>query len=153
MLPDFLISDNRWRSADALRCPIHDVTGSTCASRTPSGARWSERSQPNTPSPHADPPLPKPSVTWWSLTPAPCSGLTSRGRRCATQRVASRTGSAGAWLEPFVLPHHADASGVHETRRYQIDWVRRLPQTNTPPRNRGRSKPPIKGRVHHTFPD
>jgi len=126
---DFLISDIPWASAGDLRCPIHDATGSTCASRTPSGARWSVPSQPSIPSPHADPRLPKPSVTWWSPTPAPCSGLRSRGRRCATQRAASRTGSAGAWLEPFVLPRPADASRVHKAHHYPIHWLRRVSQT------------------------
>ncbi len=136
---DFVISDIQWTGADDLRCPMHDATESTCASRIPSGARWSARSQPNIPSPHADPPFPKPSVTWWSLTPAPCSGLRSRGRRCATHRAASRTGSAGAWRERFVLPHPADASRVHEAPHYQIHWPRRVPQAQTRPRNRGSS--------------
>ena len=115
----FVISDIQWASADDLRCPIHGATGSTCASRTLSGARSSVRSQPSIPLPNADPPFPKPSVTWWSLIQAPCSGLRSRGRRCATQRVVSQTGSAGAWLELFVLPHLADASNVHDARHHQ----------------------------------
>jgi len=124
----FVISDIQWASADDLRCPIHDTTGSMCASRTPSGARWSARLPPSIPSPHADPPSPKRSVTCSSLTPALCSVLRSRGRRCATQTVASRTGSAGAWREPFVLPHPADASPVPEVPPHQVHWLQRLPQ-------------------------
>ena len=34
---DFVISDIQWANADDLLCPIHDATGSTCASRTPGG--------------------------------------------------------------------------------------------------------------------
>jgi hypothetical protein len=137
---DFVISDIQWASAADLLCPIHDATGSTCASRTPSGARWSGPLPPSIPSPHVDPHCPKRSVTCSSLTPALCSALKSRGRRCATHRAASRTGSAGVWREPSAPLHPADGSRVDEARHNQIHWLRRVPQTQTRPRNRGRSR-------------
>ena len=113
----FLISDIQWPGADDLHCPILAATGSTYASRTPSGGRWSVRLPLSTPSPQGDPASPRPSVIWRSLTPAPCSVSRSRERRCDTLRVASRTGNAGAWRELFVLLPLEDASRVHEAPR------------------------------------
>ena len=113
----FLISDIQWPGAADLHCPILAATGSTYASRTPSGGRWSVRLPLSTPSPQGDPPSPRPSVTWRLLTPAPSSVSRSRERRCNTLRVASRTGSAGAWRELFVLLPLEDASRVHEAPR------------------------------------
>ena len=113
----FLISDIQWPGAGDLHCPILAATGSTYASRTPSGGRWSVRLPRSSPSPQGDPPSPRPSVTWRSLTPAPSSVSRSRERRCNTLRVASRTGSAGAWRELFVLLPLEDASRVHEAPR------------------------------------
>ena len=113
---EFVISDILWASAADLRCPIHETAESTCASPTPSWARWLVRSQLSIPSPHAAPHIPKPSGTWWSPMPAPCSELRSRGQRCAMHRAVSRTGSAGAWLEPLVRPHLADAGRADSSR-------------------------------------
>ena len=127
---DFVISDIQWANADDLLCPIHDATGSTCASRTPSGARWSARLPPSIPSLHVDPRCPKRSVTCSSLTPALCSELTLRGRRCATHRAASRTGSAGVWREPSAPLHPADESRVPEARHNQSHWLRRAANPN-----------------------
>lgn len=117
MAADFVISDIRCASAADLRCPIRATTECTCDSRTPSGARWSERWPPSIPLPIADRPLPKPSVISWWLTPAPCSGWRSRERHCVTQRMAFQTGSAGAWLEPFVLQHRADVNVANRSKR------------------------------------
>src|SRR5574341_2559946 len=116
-MPDaFLISDIQWQGADDLHCPILAATGSTYASRTLSGERWSVRLPLTTPSPQGDPPSPRPSVTWRSLTPAPCSVSRSRERRCDTLRVASRIGNAGAWRELFVLLPLEDANRSEERR-------------------------------------
>jgi hypothetical protein len=113
---DFVISDIQWASADDLRCPIHEVRESMCASLTPSGAPWSVRSPLSIPSPHGDPHFPRLSGTWWSPMLAPCSELRSHGRRCATQRVVCQTGSAGAWLEPFVRQRLADEGREDSSR-------------------------------------
>lgn len=107
---EFVISDIQWASAADLRCPIHELTASMCASLTPSGAPWSVRSPLSIPSFHGAPHFPRPSGTWWSPMPVPCSELRSHGRRCTTQRVAFQTGSAGAWFEPFVQRRLADGS-------------------------------------------
>jgi hypothetical protein len=137
---EFVISDIQWASADDLRCPIHETTESTCASPTPSGAGWSVRSPLSTPWPPADPRFPKPSVIWRSPMPAPYLESRSRERRCAMQRAVSRTGSAGAWREPFVLQHPEDAGRGDEARHYHIVWLGQAPKTLTRPRNWGRSR-------------
>jgi hypothetical protein len=113
---EFVISDIQWASAADLQCPIHETTASMCASLTPSGAPWSVRSQLSIPSVHGDPHCPKPSGTWWSPMPAPCSASRSHGRRCATRRVVCQTGSAGGWLEPFVRQHLEDAGPEDSSR-------------------------------------
>lgn len=145
----FVISDIRWASAVDLRCHTRATTVSTCASRTPNGAPSTGHWPPSTPPPHADPPFPKPSVSWWSLTPAPCSGSRSRERGCATQIVAFQTGSAGDWLVPFVRQHLEDAVPVNSSRRPLCRSARmnlagitlRSPQDETRPPNWGRSMP------------
>ncbi len=109
---------------------------STCASPTPSWARWLFRSQLSIPSPHAAPHFPKPSGTWWSPMPAPCSELRSPGQRCAMHRAVYRTGSAGAWLEPFLRPHVAHAGRADSSRGDARDlpagnFARRSSQTIT----------------------
>ena len=119
--------------------PIYDATGSTCASRTLSGARWSARLPPSIPSLHVDSRCPKRSATCWSLTPALCSESTLRGRCCATHRAASRTGSAGVWRELSAPLHPADESRAPEARDNQSHGCDG-PQTLTRPRNRGRSR-------------
>ena len=113
---EFVISDIQWARAADLQCPIHELTASMCASPTPSGAPWSVRSTLNTPSLHGDPDFPRRSGTWWSRMPVPCWEWRSPGRRCATQRVAFQTGSAGGWLEPFGLPRLAGASPADSSR-------------------------------------
>jgi hypothetical protein len=138
---EFVISNIPWASAGDLRCPIHETAESTCASPTPSWARWLVRSQPSIPSPHAAPHFPKPSGTWWSPMPAPCSELRSRGQRCAMHRAVSRTGSAGAWLEPFVRRHLADAGRPGSSRADARDsHARSSPETS--PRSGGLWKLP-----------
>jgi hypothetical protein len=137
-LPDIVISESPWRAADGRQARIPAGRGSSCASRTSSGARSTRRFRPSTPCRGVSPRCPSGSA----ISSSPMLGRSSESRSrepgCVMPPAARRTGSGGASPALCAAPLRAGANPAANASPH-LTW----PKVFHRPRNRGNSRDPL----------
>ncbi len=138
---DIVISEMPWHPVGGRRSRIPASRGSSCASRTPSGAPSSRRAPSTTPCPGVGRPCPNGFATSRSLMRAKSSASRSRARRSAHPQGAPRAGSGGASPRRSVAPLR-DAANLEREALHMKDLNESCKPSTKPgqlhPRSRAR---------------